>query len=203
MRDRRFVAVHRGGPLDRESHAVLARWAADSAERVLPLFARHCTDARPAHAIDVLRAWAAGEAKTGVAMKASLAAHAAARSATDPAAVAAARAAGQAAGTAHCADHCMGSLLYALKAIAADGRRIEPEMKRQLGKLPAHLGDQVSSGLMARLGKLKLAGPAHQRRKPLGCKIACASGESDGFLRHGNLRLRNHSSQRRRDGADL
>jgi len=179
MRDRRFVAVHRGGPLDRESHAVLARWAADSAERVLPLFARHCTDARPAHAIDVLRAWAAGEAKTGVAMKASLAAHAVARSATDPAAVAAARAAGQAAGTAHCADHCMGALLYALKAIAADGRRIEPEMKRQLGKLPAHLCDQVSSGLIARLGTLKLTNPSRTRRGNLSAAKSLARRASE------------------------
>jgi hypothetical protein len=179
MRDRRFVAVHRGGPLDHESHAALARWAADCAERVLPLFARHGKDTRPAQAIAVLRAWAAGQAKTGVAMKASLAAHAVARSATDPAAVAAARAAGQAAGTAHCADHCMGSLLYALKAFAADGRRIEAEMKRQLGKLPAHLGDQVSSGLMARLGKLKLANPSRTRRGNLLAAKSLARQASD------------------------
>jgi hypothetical protein len=163
MRDRRFVAVHRGGLLDRESHAMLARWAADCAERVLPLFARHSRDTRPAHALAVLRAWAAGEAKTGVAIKASLAAHAAARESKYPAGVAAARAAGQAASTAHCADHCMGALLYALKAIAADSRRINPYIKRQLGKLPAHLREQVSSGLLARLGTLKLASPTRGR----------------------------------------
>ena len=34
MRDRRFVAVHRGGPLDRERHRLLAVWAAECAEHL-------------------------------------------------------------------------------------------------------------------------------------------------------------------------
>lgn len=170
-RDRRFVAVHRGGPLDRQSHAALARWAADCAARVLPAFARHSPDPRPAKALEVLRAWAAGEVKTGVAMKASLAAHAAARKATDPAAVAAARAAGQAAGTAHCADHCMGALLYALKALAAEGRNAGSEFRRRIAKLPLHLREQVKHGVLARSGKMKLPVSAKTKRatvrKPL------------------------------------
>ena len=91
MRDRRFIAVHRGGPLDRDSHISLALWAADCAEGVLHLFSQHSEDERPAHALETARAWAHGEVKTGVAMKASLASHAAARNATDKAAVAAAR----------------------------------------------------------------------------------------------------------------
>jgi len=155
-RDRRFVAVHRGGPLDRASHAALARWAADCAERVLPLFARHSTDRRPAKALEVLRSWAAGEVKTGAAMKASLGAHAAARKATNPAAVAAARAAGQAAGTAHFADHSMGALLYALKALAADGRNIGSEFRRRIAKVPRHLREQVGQGVVTRLGRMKV-----------------------------------------------
>ena len=155
-RDRRFVAVHRGGPLDREGHAALARWAADCAVGVLPIFVRHSTDRRPAKALEVLRAWAEGEVKTGAAMKASLAAHAAARMATTPTAIAAARAAGQAAGTAHCADHCMGALLYALKALAADGRNAGSEFRRRIAKLPSHLCEQVEVGVVARLGKMKL-----------------------------------------------
>lgn len=172
-RDRRFVAVHRGGPLDRVSHAALARWAADCAVRVLPIFVRHSTDRRPAKALEVLRAWAEGEVKTGVAMKASLAAHAAARKATNPAAIAAARAAGQAAGTAHCADHCMGALLYALKALAADGRNTGGEFRRRIGKLPPHLREQVEEGVVARLGKMKVSGAvatepkSRPARKPL------------------------------------
>lgn len=172
MRDRRFVAVHRGGPLARADHVVLARWAADCAERVLPLFANHSDDSRPQHAIDILRAWADGAVKTGAAMKASLAAHAAAREAKGQAAVAAARAAGQAVATAHAADHSMGALLYALKAFEASGFPSDSEMDLQLAKLPEHLRPQVSHGLKARLKPLGIgqrSGSRHidlEKRRP-------------------------------------
>ena len=154
MRDRRFVAVHRGGPLDRNSHVFLARWAADCAERVLHLFTRCSEDTRPKRALEVIRAWANGEVRTGIAMKASLAAHAAARQATDKAAIAAARAAGQAVATAHAADHSMGALLYALKALEASGSASDLELKLQLARLPDHLREPVSSGINLRLKKL-------------------------------------------------
>lgn len=71
MRDRRFVAAHRGGPLD-ITHHLLAAWAADCAERVLSLFEEHSPDDRPRRAI--ARAWARGEVPVGDAMKAALAA---------------------------------------------------------------------------------------------------------------------------------
>lgn len=158
MRDRRFIAVHRGGPLDRESHVFLARWAADCAERVLHLFTRCSNDPRPKAALDVARKWANGEVKTGVAMKASLAAHAAARAASDKAAIAAARAAGQAVATAHSADHSMGALLYALKALEAAGLPSGKELNLQLSRLPAHLRDPVTTGVRRRL-------------KPLGIRV--------------------------------
>lgn len=160
MRDRRFIAAHRGGPLDRDSHIFLARWAADCAERVLPLFAQHYDDRRPQRALDVARAWAAGEVRTGAAMKASLAAHAAARQAKDKAAIAAARAAGQAVATAHAADHSMGALLYALKALEASGAPSEPELELQLRKLPPHLLERVSSGVDTRLHRFVRGGAA-------------------------------------------
>ena len=155
MRDRRFVAVHRAGPLDLESHRILARWGADCGMRVLPIFECESDDPRPRMAIEAALAWSRGEIKTGEAMKASLAAHAAAREASDPPAIAAARAAGQAAGAAHCADHCMGALLYALKALAAEGNKTDAELRQQIAKLPAHLRDQVQSGVMAQLGRFK------------------------------------------------
>lgn len=154
MRDRRFVAVHRGGPLDKTSHVFLIRWAADCAEEVLHLFQQRSSDERPAKAIEIARHWASGSVKTGVAMKASLAAHAAARDATDTVAIAAARAAGQAVATAHAADHSMGGLLYALKAMEAAGLDSEPLLQRQLRKLPDHLRDQVTSGINVRTKKL-------------------------------------------------
>jgi hypothetical protein len=47
MRDRRFVAVHRGGSLDFASHRLLAAWAASCAERLLALFEACSSDGRP------------------------------------------------------------------------------------------------------------------------------------------------------------
>lgn len=154
MRDRRFIAEHRGGALTRENHILLARWAADCAQGVLHLYTRGNRDRRPSEALETLRKWADGEVKTGAAMEAARSAHAAARDAKDKAAVAAARAAGQAAGTAHAADHSMGALLYVLKAREAAGLRIEDELSDWLQKLPKHLRDQVASGVYARLSKL-------------------------------------------------
>ena len=61
-RDPRFVTVHRGGTLEDEQHRLLAAWAADCAEHVLPLFsAEHPDDVRPHHAIEQARAWSRGE----------------------------------------------------------------------------------------------------------------------------------------------
>jgi hypothetical protein len=55
-RDRRFVAVHRGGSLDVARHRLLARWAAACAVHVLPLFVhRHPDDDRPRRAIEAAR----------------------------------------------------------------------------------------------------------------------------------------------------
>ncbi len=154
MRDRRFVAVHRDGPLDRESHAILALWAADCAEKVLHFFKKASDDLRPKRAIETGRAWAVGKVKTGVAMKASLAAHAAARSVKEPSAIAAARAAGQAVATAHFADHCMGALLYALKIRKLSGQPVGRELKLQTSKLPLRLRRMVRDGVVSRLRKL-------------------------------------------------
>ena len=117
-RDPRFVAIHRGGLLDEASHHLLASWAADCAEHVLPLFtAKYPEDDRPRRAIETARAWSRGEASVGGAREAAFAAHAAARSATDAAAREAARAAGHAVATAHMADHELGAAAYAIKAV--------------------------------------------------------------------------------------
>ncbi len=64
MRDRRFVAQHCGGLLNRQDHAILALWAADCAEGVLHLFTNETDDDRPANAIKVVRIWAKGDLKT-------------------------------------------------------------------------------------------------------------------------------------------
>jgi len=117
-RDRRLVAVHRGGLLDEEKHRLLARWAADCAEHVLPLFtARYPGDDRPRRAIETARAWSRGEVTVGTAREAAVAAHRAARDVSDPVAREVARAAGHAVATAHMADHELGAAAYAIRAI--------------------------------------------------------------------------------------
>ncbi|NUS91194.1 MAG: hypothetical protein HOQ36_02100, partial [Nocardia sp.] len=62
VRDPRLVTIRRGGSLTDTDHRALARWAADCAQHVLPLFESCCPgDRRPREAIEAARAWAAGE----------------------------------------------------------------------------------------------------------------------------------------------
>lgn len=150
VRDERFKAVHRGGPLDLERHRQLAAWAADCAEHVLALFEeRHPDDERPRRAIETTRAWAAGEVSVGAARNAAVVAHAAARNAAEVAAREAARAAGHAVATAHMADHALGPAWYGVRAVlAASGpEAAERERAWQLDHLPASIGELVISAL--------------------------------------------------------
>ncbi len=120
MRDKRFQAAHRGGPLDIRRHHLLAIWAADCAEHVLPLYGdQYPGDDRPRQAIDTARAWARGEVTVGAARAAALQAHSAARDAIDDVARAAARAAAHSVATAHMADHALRAAAYAIKAVRA------------------------------------------------------------------------------------
>jgi hypothetical protein len=150
MRDWRFVAVHRGGPLDAAKHRLLAAWAAHCAERLLPFFEECSSDDRPRRAVQTARAWARGEASVGACQKAAVGAHAAARSVTNKAAVAAARAAGHAVATAHAADHSLGPVIYGLKAIEAAGGSTDAERAWQLEQLPDELRELVVSALQRR-----------------------------------------------------
>jgi hypothetical protein len=103
--------------LSEDDRRVLAVWAADCAERTLPLFeVRAPGDARPREALDGLLAFARGELRIGRMRTLSAQAHAAAREVGDPAAVAAARAAGQAAAVAHMAAHARGVVYAAIAA---------------------------------------------------------------------------------------
>lgn len=135
MRDKSFIAVHRGGPLSIEQHRQLMNWAVACAEHVVPLVDGEL-DGRLSYALAIAREWAQGKVQTGVAMKASVAAHAAARESENPVATAVARAIGQAVATAHMADHSLGSAWYALKAVRAAGGSVEDERKWQDGALP-------------------------------------------------------------------
>lgn len=150
MRDRRFVAVHRGGPLDVTAHRLLAAWAADCAEHVLPLFSNCSSDDRPQLAIEVAKAWARGEVSVGDAQKAAVAAHAAAREMTSKSAKAAARAAGHAVATAHMADHCLGASDYAMKAVKETGASADVERAWQIEHIPDQVRELIVSALESR-----------------------------------------------------
>jgi hypothetical protein len=160
MRDRRFVAVHRGGPLDAATHRLLAVWAADCAERLLRLCGEMGRDERSRCAVRTARAWARGAASVGDCQRAAVAAHAAARVASTAAAVAAARAAGHAAATAHMADHSLGVVIYGAKAVEAAGRSVEAELEWQLARLPHWLRRLVESALERRRALRRNTAPA-------------------------------------------
>jgi hypothetical protein len=125
IRDPRFITVRRGGSLLDDDHRLLALWAADCAEHVLPYFEQaRPKDDRPRRAIDLGRAWARGEITWWEARTAGGHANAAARDLTGAARYAA-YAAGQAAAVGHVAAHELGAAAYALKAERA--ATLEPE----------------------------------------------------------------------------
>lgn len=150
MRDRRFVAVHRGGLLELGEHRLLAGWAVECAGHLLRGLPFAMEDGRLVDAIEVGRAWARGEVRTGAAMKAAVACHAVAREVEEGAAVAAARAAGHAVATAHMADHCLGVVLYGRKAIELSGGVFEMERVWQVAQLPELVRELVVSALEGR-----------------------------------------------------
>jgi hypothetical protein len=160
-RDPRFVAIHRGGLLDAPRHRLLASWAADCAEHVLPLFTdKYPDDDRPRRAIETARSWSRGEATVGEAREAAFAAHAAAREASDAAAREVARAAGHAVATAHMADHELGGAAYAIRAMRAASPPSEAiaagerECRWQREQLPDTIRDLVLSDEELRNAKL-------------------------------------------------
>ena len=118
MRDKRFIAEHRGGPLTKDNHHKLIRWARECSEHVLSLIDEDI-DKRLLYALHVAKEWENENVTIGEAMKASLGAHAVARESSDPATTAVARSIGHTVATAHMADHSPGGALYALKAVRA------------------------------------------------------------------------------------
>ncbi len=107
----------------------LGSWAADCAERALPVYEKHAdSDSRPRAALEGIRVFAAGGRRTAQLRSLALSAHSAARETNDPAAAAAARAAGLAAASAYThplADvqqtkHIVGPAAYAALALELD-----------------------------------------------------------------------------------
>jgi hypothetical protein len=145
---------------------IVALWAADCAERVLPLFEADAPDDdRAREGIARARAFGRGELDAAGEIRRRFVAGRAAQSATSPAAVAAARAAGQAAGVAHMGAHALGAAAYAAKAAAQaaadpDAARstevrwqlehLTPEARTALQRLPL-LGENSAGPLGAGL----------------------------------------------------
>ncbi len=111
--------------LTQDDLRLVGLWAADCAERVLPLFeAKASSDMRPRQAIEGIRAFGRGAKRTARLRSLALAALAAAREVGDPAATAAARAAGLAASSAYMhplatldqAKHALGPAVYGAQA---------------------------------------------------------------------------------------
>jgi hypothetical protein len=142
VRDRRFIAEHRGGPLAKEHHYQLIQWACDCSQHVLPLLGAK-VDKRLTAALDVAREWTAGNASVGDARKASMDAIAAANESSNLTAIAVARSAGHAVATAHMADHSLGAAWYALRAVKSAGRPVEAERRWQDEQLPPGIRDLV------------------------------------------------------------
>src|SRR5258706_10755938 len=131
-RDPRFITIRRGGTLEDSHHRLLAQWAAECAEHVLPLFeAVRPLDPRPRHAVEQARAWIRGEIMMTQARSAGGHANAAARELAG-AARHAAFAAAQAALAAHVAAHELGAAAYAIKAARAAAPNGEREIAGRL-----------------------------------------------------------------------
>ena len=160
-----MIKLYRGAAEERiaslakdNDHRALAIWAAECAERVLPLFeAERPHDRRPRAAIEALREFiATGRFSMKVVREASLSAHAAARAVPDGPARYAARAAGQAVATAHVPAHSRAAALYAAKAIGAlepENGAVENEREwqcRRLAELTTKRGDAEAVRLFRR-----------------------------------------------------
>lgn len=142
MRDKRFVAEHRGGPLKMEQHRQLMLWSVSCVEHVLEHYGLQIPE-RILQALQVGRAWVASEASVGDARKASVDMLALARELTDPIQIALVRATGHAVATAHMADHSMGGALYAIKAVNCAGKSMDEERSWQKAQLPSEVRDFV------------------------------------------------------------
>ncbi|AEE47247.1 putative immunity protein [Cellulomonas fimi] len=130
-RDPRLITLRRGGSLTDEHHVLLALWALECAEHVLPLFARSSPDDdRPADALRIGHAWTRGEATMREAHDAAFRANAAGKGLPDAARFAA-LAAGQAVAVAHVAAHDLGAAAYAIRATVAAAPPDEAESARR------------------------------------------------------------------------
>jgi hypothetical protein len=144
MRDKRFIAEHRGGPLKKQQHQQLMAWAIECANHVLPLIGEN-PDKRLLEALRVAEAWRQNLASVGDARKAAYDIIDLAKETSDPVTLAVTRSVGQAVATAHMADHSLGAAWYALRAVKAAGKSVEEEKNLQNQRLPPQIKELVLS----------------------------------------------------------
>lgn len=130
MRDKRFIAEHRGGLLTKDQHKQLILWACKCVENVLPLITNN-VDERLTNAVKTAKEWTKDNASVGSARNASFDAIAVANELSNPIEIAVARSVGHAVATAHMADHSLRAAEYALKAIRLADKSIDIERKFQ------------------------------------------------------------------------
>ena len=128
----------------------VAAWAADCAERVLPLLETEAPgDDRPRKLIARARAYARGELATAEGIRVRFTDGVSVGEVDAPAAAAAARAAGQAAAVCHMGAHALGVAAYAVKAVSLahpdQPQASRDEMHWQL----KHMSPTVRSALRA------------------------------------------------------
>jgi len=106
MRDKRFIAEHRGGLLTKDQHKQLILWACKCVENVLPIITNK-VDERLTNAIKTAKEWTKDNASVGDARNSSFDSIAVANELTNPIEIAVARSVGHAVATAHMADHSL------------------------------------------------------------------------------------------------
>jgi len=142
MRNKRVIAIYRGGLLTREQHQKIIKWARKCSEHVLPLIEGNI-DQRLIQALFVAQEWEESKTTTGEARKSSVNAHAVARESSDPVVTAIARSMGHAVATAHMADHSVGAALHARKALKYSGKSADAERQWQIEQLPLEIKEIV------------------------------------------------------------
>ena len=155
MRDKRFIAEHRGGPLKKEQHYQLIKWACDCSEHVMYLLGEKI-DERLKNAIHIAKDWRLGKASVGDARKASVKAHMVARESSNPVKIAVARSFGHAVATAHMADHSLGAALYALKAVKSAGKSVGAERIWQNEQLTTEIKEIILTAMRKKEKHFKL-----------------------------------------------
>ncbi len=144
MRDKRFIAEHRGGSLTKDQHKQLILWACKCVENVLPLISKK-VDERLTNAIQIAKEWTKDNTSVGDARNASFEAIGVANELTNPIEIAVARSIGHAVATAHMADHSLRAAEYALKAVKLADKSIENERKWQDKNLSPDIVDLILS----------------------------------------------------------